>query len=111
MERQPMMHRSGEPRYNLDRLLQLTQAMLAEAESGDWDRVDALEQQRQQGLEHFMERSSDQQKMQVMTQLRTMLALDQTIVALAEAARSETGDALRTHDQGRRACTAYGRYG
>ncbi len=85
--------------------------MLGKAETGDWEAVAALEKQRRKRVEQCFSRSTSRQDArEVAGIIRDILALNQSIDALAECARGNLGAQIATRVAGKAASSAYQEY-
>jgi hypothetical protein len=92
----------------LGRALDLTEAMLEAAREGAWEQTTALEAERQRVLHQgFAEPAPLALVPHACELIEHILHRNATLVALAEAGRQQTSDALRQLDAGRRARRAY----
>lgn len=92
-----------------EKLLALTQAMLAAAERRDWERLAALEAERS-GLVAacFEPPRSSRDSAAMVGCIRRMLDLDRRVIALAENGLRDLAGEIADLERGRRARRAYG---
>ena len=89
-------------------ILELTQNMLQVAQAEDWQTLASLEETRQNLIATlFAQPLSGARAMGVADAIRTVLAMDQKIIALSEAGRQQAADGMRQLHQAHRAMRAY----
>jgi hypothetical protein len=91
----------------IDSALALTTAMNAAADSGDWEAVAALAEQRHGCLERALAGDAWRVQTDVVALLRGILDTDRQLAQRASQARAETATALRDLRGGRRMQGAY----
>lgn len=105
------MPNSGQPAADLQGLIEqaliLSQQMFEAAGSADWERLIALESERQPLLPMIFAEELRALPEQSALQLQEMLDLDRQTVALSAQGRDQLGRELRTIAQGRQATNAY----
>lgn len=97
------------PSPRTEKLLVLTQAMLAAAEQRDWDRLAELEAERSRLVAACFDPSHSSVDANAMVGcIRRMLDLDRQVIAIAEDGLRDIADELAGIERGRRARRAYG---
>lgn len=92
-----------------EKLIELTQNMLAAAERGDWDRLAMLEAERSRLVAACFESSPAGVNATAMVGcIRQMLELDRRVIAIAENGLRDIAGEIAALDRGRRAHRAYG---
>lgn len=92
-----------------EKLLELTQAMLAAAERRDWDRLAELETERSRFVAAcFGPPRSNQDSAAMVGCIRRMLELDREVIAIAENGLRDIAGEIADIERGRRAHRAYG---
>jgi hypothetical protein len=92
----------------LSELERITRSMLEQAQCADWEQVATLEQARKSFSSHdFGVEDSTEDLRLIQTRLRKLIELDNQIMMLAKARRSELGVQLGLLNQGRKANKAY----
>ena len=87
-------------------IMQLTSAMRASAEAGDWEALRATQQSRDSELRAFFE-VQDQDEPKLREAIERLLEVDRGTMALSERALAEVSEARRRLHTGRRAHQAY----
>lgn len=95
-------------RFQLARVLRLTETMLQHAEAGDWEELETLERQRKDELDQCFDLQNAQPSLEVAEALTALMSLNERIVALVRAARDALGEKHRLHNGRHRAADAYG---
>ncbi|AKH20268.1 flagellar protein FliT [Sedimenticola thiotaurini] len=92
----------------LDRLVQISQEMLALAGQGEWAQVTDLQQQRQQLIEQtFPLDPQVSDSVNAAAQIQCILDLDRQLTEMARTQQKEIGQALGKLNRGRVATRAY----
>lgn len=92
-----------------ERLLDLTQAMLAAAEQRDWDRLAGLEAERSRLIAACFDPTRPHSNAAtVVGCIRQMLDLDRKVIAIAEDGLRDIAGEIADLERGRRAHRAYG---
>ena len=94
-------------RGEVEHLQALTRALLAAAESGEWDTAAALEGERRPLLYRVFGEVAFGKHTQHLELLSTILSADREIMELAQQRHEELGGLLRQVGQGRTALRAY----
>ena len=89
-------------------LITLTLEVLKAAKAGDWEQVEQQEQNRQQQLRQTLGGDlPEQQAKQIASAINRIKKIEKDILALAEAAKSDTGKELRQLHKGNKAIKGY----
>ncbi|MGZ8175477.1 MAG: flagellar protein FliT [Methylobacter sp.] len=96
-------------RTQKDQLLRLTQAMLASAESDDWDEFELQEQQRNVLLNMIFgsQDSAELAKLHLVDVVKEILLIDQAITNLIRQQRDQAAEELRRFRNARAGSKAY----
>ena len=94
-------------RGEAEHLQALTRALLAAAESGEWDTAAMLEEERRPLLYRVFGEVAFGTHAQHLALLNTILSADREIMELAQQRHEELGSLLRQVGQGRTALRAY----
>ena len=96
------------PQPSLSTLLELTQHMLQVAQAEDWKSLVSLEEIRQNLIATlFAQPLSGEDASGVTDAIRTVLAMDQKIIALSESGRQQAANGMCQLHQAHRAMHAY----
>ncbi|HWK54171.1 MAG TPA: flagellar protein FliT [Hyphomicrobiales bacterium] len=104
-QRQELSER--ERRFQLARVLRLTETMLQRAEAGAWEELEMLERERKDELDQCFDMQCAQPSLDVAEALAALVHLNERIVALVREARDALGAAHRAESGRHRAAGAY----
>ncbi len=97
------------PSQDAQKLLELTQAMLAAAERRDWNRLAELEAERSRLVAAcFGPPRANRDSAAMVGCIRRMLELDREVIAIAENGLRDIAGEIASLERGRRAHRAYG---
>lgn len=91
-----------------EKLLELTQAMLAAAEQRDWDRLAGLETERSRLIAACLGPTRPHAAAAMVDCIRRMLEFDRQVIAIAEDGLRDIAGEIAGLERGRRAHRAYG---
>jgi len=100
----------SEHELKIENLIQLTQVMLSKAESGDWEDVIALENERSVLMNAYFSQEEEKYSDDV-TAIRvgieTIQLMDEQLMQLGNLQKKELSQALQELGQGKKAVNAY----
>ena len=94
-------------RFQLARLITLSEEMLGHAGSGDWDKVEELEMLRRVELDECFALQNDHPSMLIAQALAALVHINDQIVALVRSARDKLGSDHGKEQAAHRAAMAY----
>lgn len=94
-------------RFQLARVLKVTEDMLEQANAGNWDRVEELEAQRSRELEECFGMQDEQPSELVAEALATLIYLNEQLVQIVRYARERASVERFEHRRALNAASAY----
>lgn len=94
-------------RFQLARVLQVTEQMLEQANAGNWDEVEELEVQRSLEIEECFQMQSEEPSELVAEALATLIYLNEQLVQIVRYAREQAATERYQHRRALSVASAY----